>query len=110
MLLAAVQALTEFLPVSSSGHLALAPRVMDWPDQGRAIDVAVHVGSLFAVLLYFRGDVARMLRGLASLATRTNRLKRRIVVFLGDRRQVIDGVEILPLGDFLGELPGGGGG
>ena len=64
-ILALVQGLTEFLPVSSSGHLALAPRLMDWPDQGRAIDVAVHVGSLFAVLLYFRGDIARMLAGLA---------------------------------------------
>ena len=54
VLVAAVQGLTEFLPVSSSGHLALIPLVTDQPYQGRAIDVAAHVGTLGAVLLYFR--------------------------------------------------------
>ena len=48
----------------------------------------------------------RMLGGLASLASRTPRVKRRIVVFLGQRAQMIDGVEILPLADFLALLPG----
>ena len=47
-----------------------------------------------------------MLRGLASFAARSERVRRRIVVFLGERRQVLDGVEVLPLGEFLGELPG----
>lgn len=54
--LALIQGITEFLPISSSGHLALLPAVGPWPDQGPAIDVAVHVGTLLAVLLYFRRD------------------------------------------------------
>lgn len=62
--LALVQGITEFLPISSSGHLILVPLVAGWPDQGLLLDVAVHVGSLGAVLLYFRHDVGLMLRGL----------------------------------------------
>lgn len=58
--LALVQGLTEFLPISSSGHLALMSPLLGWPDQGLAFDVAVHVGSLFAVLLYFRRDLAAL--------------------------------------------------
>lgn len=56
-LVAVIQGLTEFLPVSSSGHLVLLPKLTGQPDQGLAIDVAVHVGSLFAVILYFWADV-----------------------------------------------------
>jgi len=55
--LALIQGLTEFLPISSSGHLILPSQVLGWPDQGLAFDVAVHVGSLAAVLIYFRKDV-----------------------------------------------------
>ena len=55
-----VQGLTEFLPVSSSAHLILAPVFMGWDDQGLAFDVAVHVGTLIAVVGYFRQEV-RML-------------------------------------------------
>ena len=64
ILVAAVQGITEFLPVSSSGHLALIPVVTDQPYQGRAIDVAAHVGTLGAVLLYLRRDLTDMLRAL----------------------------------------------
>ncbi len=60
--LAAVQGLTEFLPISSSAHLILLPRLLGWPDQGLAFDVAVHVGSLAAVLFYFRHDLIHMIR------------------------------------------------
>ncbi|MEM9575794.1 MAG: undecaprenyl-diphosphate phosphatase [Pseudomonadota bacterium] len=56
-LVAVIQGVTEFLPVSSSGHLVLLPKLTGQPDQGLAIDVAVHVGSLFAVILYFWTDV-----------------------------------------------------
>jgi len=56
-LLALIQGLTEFLPVSSSGHLLLPSAVLGWPDQGLAFDVAVHVGSLLAVLVYFKRDL-----------------------------------------------------
>ena len=51
IILAIVQGLTEFLPISSSGHLVLVPHFFDWADQGLAFDVAVHFGSLIAVLL-----------------------------------------------------------
>ena len=61
ILLAIVQGFTEFLPISSSGHLLLPKEVLGWPDQGLAFDVAVHVGSLVAVLLYFRKDVVTLL-------------------------------------------------
>jgi undecaprenyl-diphosphatase len=68
LVLAIVQGATEFLPVSSSGHLILVPRLTGWPDQGLAIDVAAHVGTLLAVLIYFWRDVGRLLLGFARLA------------------------------------------
>jgi len=55
--LALVQGLTEFLPVSSSAHLILVPRLLGWEDQGLAFDVAVHLGTLIAVCTYFRADI-----------------------------------------------------
>ncbi|MFD1340837.1 undecaprenyl-diphosphate phosphatase [Litorisediminicola beolgyonensis] len=63
LILALIQGVTEFLPISSSGHLILLPGLTGMQDQGQAIDVAVHVGTLLAVCLYFRADVARALRG-----------------------------------------------
>ena len=59
--LAAVQGITEFLPVSSSAHLILVPKLTGWPDQGLLIDVAVHVGTLLAVILYFWKDNLAMI-------------------------------------------------
>ena len=66
-LVAVIQGLTEFLPVSSSGHLILLPKLTGLQDQGLALDVAVHVGTLFAVMLYFRTDVARAVAGVPKL-------------------------------------------
>jgi undecaprenyl-diphosphatase len=63
IVLAVVQGLTEFLPISSSGHLVLVPYLVDWTDQGLAFDVAVHFGSLLAVVAFFREDIAGLLRG-----------------------------------------------
>ncbi len=60
MVLAIVQGLTEFLPISSSGHLILAPHLFGFADQGLAVDVAVHLGSLLAVVLFFRQDIAAL--------------------------------------------------
>lgn len=60
IVLALLQGLTEFLPVSSSGHLLIPSLVFGWPDQGQTFDVAVHVGTLTAVLMYFREDLLRM--------------------------------------------------
>ena len=63
VVLAIVQGLTEFLPISSSGHLVLVPSAFGWSDQGMAFDVAVHFGSLAAVFVYFRSDIAALFRG-----------------------------------------------
>ena len=60
IILAIVQGLTEFLPISSSAHLAMSPILLGWPDQGLAFDIAVHVGTLSAVLLYYRKDLQNM--------------------------------------------------
>lgn len=62
--LSLVQGITEFLPVSSSGHLVLTSNVLGWPDQGLEIDIAVHGGTLLAVIVYFRKDIARLMGGL----------------------------------------------
>jgi undecaprenyl-diphosphatase len=66
-ILAVIQGLTEFLPVSSSGHLALVPHVLGWPDQGMVIDIAVHVGTLGAVIVYSWRDIGRMLMAMLRL-------------------------------------------
>ena len=63
IVLAVVQGLTEFLPISSSGHLVLVPYLVNWTDQGLAFDVAVHAGSLVAVCVFFREDILGLLRG-----------------------------------------------
>lgn len=62
IVLALVQGICEFLPISSSGHLVLVPHFFGWPDQGLAFDVAVHVGTLFAVVTYFRRELGAMIR------------------------------------------------
>jgi undecaprenyl-diphosphatase len=67
VVLAIVQGLTEFLPISSSGHLVLVPYLANWTDQGLAFDVAVHAGSLVAVCVFFRGDIHGLLRGAAQV-------------------------------------------
>ena len=62
--LSVVQGITEFLPVSSSGHLILVSKFTSFPDQGLAMDVAVHVGSIAAVMIYFAKDIWKILKGL----------------------------------------------
>lgn len=63
IVLALVQGITEFLPISSSGHLILVPALSGWQDQGLVTDVMVHVGSLFAILAYFWRDVWQLFLG-----------------------------------------------
>ncbi|MCP5418133.1 MAG: undecaprenyl-diphosphate phosphatase [Chromatiaceae bacterium] len=64
LILSLVQGLTEFLPISSSAHLILTPELLGYQDQGLAFDVAVHLGSLIAVIGYFHDDIVRMARDL----------------------------------------------
>jgi undecaprenyl-diphosphatase len=61
LILALIQGITEFLPISSSAHLILPAQIFNWPDQGLAFDVAVHLGSLIAVLTYFRQDISKII-------------------------------------------------
>lgn len=63
IVLGVVQGLTEFLPVSSSGHLILMPRLLGWADQGLAFDAAVHLGTLAALLAYFRAELGQLAGG-----------------------------------------------
>ena len=67
LILALIQGVAEFLPVSSSAHLILLPALTGSADQGVVLDVAVHVGTLLAVMIYFRRDVMAMISGLGDL-------------------------------------------
>ena len=66
IILSALQGFTEFLPVSSSGHLILLSKFTSFPDQGLEIDIAVHVGSILAVMIYFWRDIRDTLYGLVN--------------------------------------------
>lgn len=68
IVLSLVQGITEFLPISSQAHLILVPRITGWCDQGLLIDIAVHVGTLAAVMLYFWRECFGMARGALNLA------------------------------------------
>ncbi len=84
LVLGVIQGLTEFLPVSSSAHLALAPWLLGWPDPGLAVDVALHLGTLAAVIWFFRDAWARLAASALSII-RTRRIstpEERRVVFL----------------------------
>ena len=63
LVLALVQGITEYLPVSSSAHLILVPAIMDWKDQGLMMDIAAHGGSLLAVMWYFKKEILELLTG-----------------------------------------------
>ncbi len=63
VVLALIQGITEFLPISSSGHLLLVPALTDWPDQGLLTDVMVHMGSFLAVVVYFWRDCVNLTIG-----------------------------------------------
>ena len=71
LLLAIIQGITEFLPVSSSGHLVLLPKFINHNDQGLSIDVAAHVGTLVAVMIYVRSDLTKMTITLKNKALNT---------------------------------------
>lgn len=70
IVLALIQGITEFLPISSSGHLILVPAITGWPDQGVLTDMVTNVGSLTAVIIYFWRDVLGMMRGCLDLLQR----------------------------------------
>lgn len=99
IVLAIVQGLTEFLPISSSGHLALTRWLFGWQDPGLDFDVAVHVGTLAAILWAFRREVFAILRGLRSDEGSVDELRPRRLVWLG----LIGTIPIVVVGGFLYE-------
>ncbi len=72
-ILGMVQGLGEFLPISSSAHLIITPWLFNWPDQGLAFDVALHWGTLLAVVTYFRNDIWLLAKGFLHSLTKKNR-------------------------------------
>jgi undecaprenyl-diphosphatase len=83
IVLALIQGLTEFLPVSSSAHLILGSKAFGWPDQGLVFDVATHLGTLIAVLIYFRHDLIEMAKAwLGPVRNDADRQHRAMVVYL----------------------------
>ena len=83
VVLAIIQGLTEFLPVSSSGHLVLVPTAFGWTDQGLTFDVAVHFGSLLAVAVYFRNDLKAMISaGTRLLGGKTGSPESRMALYI----------------------------
>lgn len=80
IVLAVLQGFTEFLPISSSGHLILVPVVLGWEDQGLAFDIAVHFGSLAAVVFYFRHDLVDLARSVGNSRAPSFRLAWNIII------------------------------
>ena len=103
LIIALVQGITEFLPISSSGHLILIPYITDFPDQGPLIDVAVHVGSLLAIVIYFWRDVLGLARGgFSTVGLANDPLQKRLFlwVLVGTIPAVALGL-FLKMGDYL---------
>ncbi len=83
LVLALIQGLTEFLPVSSSAHLILGSKAFGWPDQGLVFDVATHLGTLVAVFIYFRHELLDMAKAWLGPVTReSDRQHRAMAVYL----------------------------
>lgn len=98
--LAVLQGFTELLPISSSAHLILVPYLTGWPDQGLVFDVSVHIGTLLAILLYFRREVWAMLVAfLGSIGGRGMNADARLAWLI-----VIGTLPVIPIGFALKDL------
>jgi undecaprenyl-diphosphatase len=80
VVLGLVQGATEFLPVSSSGHLILVPWLFGWPDQGLAFDASIHLGTALALLVYFTGELWRLATGILAGRPADRRLAAAVVL------------------------------
>jgi undecaprenyl-diphosphatase len=99
IVLALIQGITEFLPISSSGHLILVPLLTGWPDQGLMTDVMVHMGSFLAVLVYFWRDVLRLIVGFFDLLRRRSNPWGRLALYI-----VIGTIPAVIMGEVLDKL------
>lgn len=98
LVLGAVQGLTEFIPISSSGHLVLVPAALRWDEPGLAFDVMLHAASLVALLIYFSGDLLDLARGFISGDDSSRRMV--LLLAVGTVPAALAG---LLLGDFFEE-------
>lgn len=78
IILGFIQGLTEFLPVSSSGHLVFLPKIFGWGDQGLSFDVILHLGSLTAVVIYFRNKLWKMIKGVVLVKSKKYKVERKL--------------------------------
>ena len=72
LVLGIVQGLTEFLPISSTAHLKVVPVLLDWGDPGVSVTAAIQLGSIVAVIAYFRRDLAQVLHGISKAVSYTH--------------------------------------
>ncbi len=93
---AIVQGITEFLPISSSGHLILVPRFTGWPDQGHLVDIAMHIGTLFAIMLYCWRDLWNMTKSLPNFVRGRRDPNARLIWWL-----IVATIPVVPAGLFL---------
>jgi undecaprenyl-diphosphatase len=109
IVLALIQGITEFLPISSSGHLLLVPALTGWPDQGLLTDVMVHMGSFLAVVVYFWKDCVNLTAGGIDLLRGrvTGWGKLALLILLGTIPAVIFGVFLDKIGfmEFVRQMP-----
>ena len=92
ILLSIIQGITEFLPISSSGHLILVPNLINLPDQGRVLDVSVHFGSFCAVILYLWREIFKMIIGITTIGNRSKKdLWLAIYIVLGSMPMIFVG-------------------
>ena len=110
VVLALIQGITEFLPISSSGHLLLVPALTGWPDQGVLTDVMVHMGSFLAVVVYFWRDCVNLTAGRARPAARPHHAPGaswRMLIVLGTIPAVVFGVILDKIGfmDVVRQMP-----
>ena len=94
--LAAIQGITEFLPISSSAHIALVENIPGWSDQGVAFEIALHLGTLLAVLVYFRHDIIELILATINLMRGRSSTQSRIAIGI-----VIATLPIIPAGAIL---------
>lgn len=102
LLLSFIQGVTEFLPISSSGHLVLVPALCGWRDQGLMFDVAAHLGTLASVLIYFYRDVISLFKGTFSLLKGQLNENTQLLINL-----VVATIPVVLIGMFFEKLTGG---
>ena len=101
IVLALVQGISEFLPISSSAHLVLVPKLLGWADQGLACDVAVHVGTLGAILMYFKDRIAALLRDFFASIAQKKTVGQSTLVWATGFGTIPVGLFGLAFGDFI---------